>query len=118
MKISERNLNYTTYETMSHTTGYLVGDSDTGKPVFAGNEENGKSILLAPPMLRRLLALRAALQKLPDDAFDPDKDDLPEGFDMTDPEQAAEYWSRQPHGPVDWEIREIEAILREAGELQ
>jgi len=122
MKISERNLEIVTSESTvwfskKIFTIYTVGNIDTGEPVYSSDDDlNPKSICLAPRMLRRLKALHAALQKLPHTAFDPDDDDLPEGFDMTDTEQSDEYWSQQPHGPVNWEIREIEAILREAGE--
>lgn len=37
---------------------------------------------------------------------------------MTDPKQAAEYWNKQPYGPVNWEIMQIEAILKVAGEIE
>lgn len=82
--------------------------------------DDGTAELLAllPPAIRRLKALHAALQRLPDSAFDPEPHEIPPGIDIDDFEQSAEYWDTQPHGPVCAEIREIEAILRAAGELQ
>lgn len=121
MKISERNLDIVISTSKAWFREkpfliYTVGDIDTGEPVFESDcDLNSKSICLAPKMLRRLKALRIALQKLPHTAFDPDE--FPEGYDETDCEQIEEYWSQQPHGHVDCEIREIEEILREAGEL-